>query len=576
MFYLFPLEGGDILNLFGKKIYSKVKVTKQNVFLEDNDKNGRITIPKTFDGTVLLNGKPIIGLLEFNINDKISININNPILKEASYSLDIEIAPDNMSANLTKTVLKGTGKVLEEKMEDNPSLKIIQIDIFPEPIPIDDLEEFVSLKGITHGINDVALSLICISEENIKETISIGKKPKSGKPTGFHLLNGIINNEKIDKDIFFAEFKDAEGGENGYTIFGNPIIPEIKTIFPDFGNNVLVDDRGLMSLEKGRLIFNDFKVEIIKEEEIVKTYNWEDGTIVLDGDLIITGDIKEGGQIKCTGNLLIKGSVVESYVFAEGDIIIEGNVEQSVLYSGFETIAFQNLETFSLQYLQILERVMFESSFFANDGTDYTEKTNSINMAKSEFEQIHNSSAPFITLVQDFGGIETQQIYTDFEKVKNESRITILNDQSSQDDIKVEMEKFYQLIKESKEKVIENKGDIVINSSNSSHLFASNNVNINGSGIFQTNIEARNGIVITGKSISSNLIANNFVDVNEFEAIDEISNKILVKKNSGFIKLNTRITDTWIYLGEKGNINDSLQRNVSFTKENFPKEKNTK
>jgi hypothetical protein len=565
------------MSFFNKKIFSNVKVTKYKVFLQDNEKKGRFIIPKNFDGTVFLNGEKCLGTIEFNQNDSVTIDIKNPIVKEAYFELEINISKDHMTADLSKTIYKGKRKVLKAKIEENPILEIVVVDTYPESIPIYELEQYILLKGISGDIKEDVLFEISIAEENISKTVAFGKKPKFGKPAGFQLIKGYKNNTIIDKDIIFAEFTLGTIGESGYTVLGTPLFDELKTLYHVLGPNVLVRNTQLISDAKGKLLFNDLNIDIIVKDDNETTLNSnrDDDILYIDGDATLTEDSVIGRLIKCNGNLTIKGTVIDSTIFAEGDITIDGNIENTFLHSGFSNITLHNLKFYCLQYMKVLERVLNESNFSAFDGSNYISKRNSVILAKSELINIDNLFSPFLTKGLFFGEKETIQICMDFETIKTSAKKTILNDLSTQHEIKLEVKKFLQLIKKAKTKLYEDKGNISIKSANNSKLFSSNDIIVTGSGVFQTSIESLNGITIFGKSISSNLLANRFIEVNDFEAVDDIINKITVKKYIGHIKLNVRKPDTWIILGNKKNINRNLQKDVFFNKNNFPEGKFT-
>jgi hypothetical protein len=566
------------MSLFNKNLFSNVNITKYKVFLEDNEKKGRFIIPKKFDGIVLVNGEPVLGLIEFSQNDLVTIDINNAIIKDASFELEIHLSDDHMSANLSKIIHKGKRKVLKAKIEDNPTLELVVIDNYPEPISVSELKNFVVSKGVIVDIKEDILFEISIAEENITKTIAFGKKPKVGKPAGFQLMKGFENNNFIDKDVIFAEFTIGTIGESGYTVLGTPLLDELKTLHHVLGPNVLVKNIHLISDVKGKISFSDFNIDIIVNDNNEPTLNSKrnDDILFINGDAILTQDSVIGRLIKCNGNLTIKGSVTDLSIYAEGDITIEGNIENSFLHSGFSNIILHNVKFYCLQYMKVLERVLNESNFSANDGSDYTSKTNSLILAKSELIHIDNLFSIFLKKGLIFGENETKEICMNFETIKASAKNTILNDLSTQHEIKLEVKKILQLIKKAKTKLNEDKGNISIKSANNSKLFSSNNAIITGSGVFQTIIESLNGIRISGKSISSNLLATQFIEVNEFEAIDDMTNKITVKKHIGHIKLNIRKPDTWIILSKKENLNHTLQKDVFFNKKNFPEDRFTK
>lgn len=556
------------------ELYSKVKFSHSKFYFEDSTKPSKISIPKSEYVEVSLNGSVVSGEITFNKDDQLVITYLNNVVTEPTCDLSVEVDDKKKEAKLKKTITKGTGYQLEPIQEFtlNPKLKVSCIVIAPEPYAFDEIDSFLRKESLNGIFLDENIHLIAVSEETIELPVVIAKEAKAGLPARFELIGDLQDGTHLSKEHFFAEYVDETPGVSGYDVYGIEIQPEDLFFFPEFGENVLVEDRGLMSLKEGRLVFNQHDINVIEEISVKQTFTWEDGMVEYDGDVVIDGNIKEGGQIKCTGNLTILGGVFESYVFADGNIEIKGNADQSVIYSGFSKIAAKQIETYSLQYLEVFERVMFETSFAVENG-DYEEKTKSLELAKSEFAHIQQSIDPFLSLVQQFGNNETKALFNMFSTVCTESVKVVLDDQSNSEDMRSEMEKFYQLIDDSKGMLKDGLGTLYSGSANSSHLFAYQEIEVTGTGTFQTIIDSNNSVKVSGQSLSTNITAEHLVDVNEFRPGNQNEYKIYVKKSSGMIKINKLHSDSLLQLGSKQYISIDDEVNIVYENSNFPKNK---
>lgn len=558
-----------------EKQFSKVKFINDKFYFEDDTKPAKIIVPKNDIASIFINGNESYEEVTINPSDIIVISYHDHIISAATTEFEIFTDEKKQEALLQKKVVTGKSyKFLPiEEFTLTPKLEIGETVEIPIPNDFDEVESFLKKTGLNGVFNDEHIHQLCISESNITLPVVVAKDPIPGKPAGFELIQSVENGHQLQPNQFFAQYVDETPGQSGYDIYGIEIKAEDLSFFPEFGENVLVEDRGLMSLKKGRLVFTPYSINIIEMQDVEKSINYEDGLVEYEGDVLIDGDIKEGGQVKCNGNLTISGGVFESYVFADGDIKIEGNVDQSVIYSGFSKTAAKQVETYSLQYLEIFERVMFESSFAAEDGSDYEEKTKSLELAKSEFLSIQQSIDPFLSLVEQFGSQEIKDLYVKLLAIIKEGVKTVLNDQSGTEDIRTKMEDFYSIMSETKDLLKDDLGSLEAGSANSSHIFGFNKIKINGTGTFQTIIESNYSVEISGKSLSSNIIAEKFIEVEEFKPGNQEDMKLYVKKSNGYLKINTLHSDSILQLGDKKYINVDDENNVVYESSNFPRKR---
>ncbi|WP_456363701.1 FapA family protein [Priestia aryabhattai] len=554
--------------------YSKVKLIQNKFYFEDDSKPSKIHIPATTYAEVKLNGALVSGEVTFHHTDILTITYLKNVVTDPSCTYKITVKEDK-EASIHKEIIKGQAYQFEtiKDFELNPTLKVALLELSPTPTPYDDILSMLREKKLNGLLLEENILKVANSDGNIVLPVVTSKEAKPGMPARFELIGGLKDGQQIQSEQFFAEYVDETPGEPGCDVYGNPVHPEDLFFFPEFGENVMVEDRGLMSLKAGRLVFTRHLVNVIEQQSVQKSYNWEDGLIEYDGDLVIDGDIKEGGQLKCTGNLTVLGGIFESYVFADGNIVVNGNTDQSVIYSGFSKIAAKQVENYSLQFLEIFERVMFETSFYADDGYNFEEKRKSLELAKGEFAAIQQSIDPFLSLVQQFGNSEIQEMYAKLSVICEEGIRITLNEQCTADEIKTEMEKFYAIIEESKDKLRDDLGSLTTNSANSSHLFAYTDINVQGPGTFQTIISAKESVKISGNALSTTITTDQFVEVGEFKPGNQTESVIEVKKNSGSIKVTLLHSDSVLKLGSKTYTALDDEEDIYYEQATFPKNK---
>lgn len=526
--------------ILGKSNKNKGRACLKNsrIYFEKDAESVTLDITDSDFFSVLKNNEVVKDRVEVSPSDTIQIIYNNHIISSPQIVYETSVVGENELVILSKKIKNGSYYQLENINEytDVLHLKLELTAMFPEPTKIEDLETLLDRKGYDGVFLNENIAKVSLSEVDIELPVVEAKKPIPGEPARFELITGISNSSVIDKDQFFAKYVDETEGIDGYDVYGTKIKAENLFYFPELDNNVMVEDRGLISLTRGRLIFDKTNIGIIEVNTVEKTINWEDGLIIYETDVVIEGDIKEGGQIKCNGNITITGGVYESYVFADGDVTIKGKVDQSVIYSGFSKTAAVRVESYSLQYLVIIERVMFESSFTAADGFDYSEKRKSLELAESEFKAIKNSISPFFTLVFQYGNDEVIKLYNQFNQIVDAGLDIVLDDQSNTESIKEVMDSFYAIIESSKKSLKDDLGSLVASGSDNSHLTSFLGIRMEGPGTYQSNIESGSTIEIAGKSLSTNLIAKSKIEVEEFNPGNRTDCFLSVTKGSGVIR----------------------------------------
>jgi hypothetical protein len=272
--------------------------------------------------------------------------------------------------------------------------------------------------------------------------------------------------------------------------------------------------------------------------------------------------------------LTVDGGIYESYVFVDGDLTVNGNVDQSVVYGGFKKMALKRLEEYSIQVLQILEKLMFESSFMAEDGTNFDHKREATNFAKDQIRIVVRTAAPFVSLV-DTNGSDMEKAWFDRFHTQVENSLTSIRDEVTSDDVKRLMDAQRSIIEEAKSEVSDRTHKVVLKSANSSHIFASGDIHIEGSGTYLSFIESGTEVHISGLCTGTTIISESAASVGEFKPGTQKDVKLKINKARGNIRVAKRHPNSLFSLGSKENLNLELENDVFFDRKTFPKESTT-
>lgn len=238
----------------------------------------------------------------------------------------IEVSSSKMTATLTMTeALNGGDFVLLENVYSKLKMLGIVYGVDKKAI-----ERAIVSKMV--GSVDIAFGTEAVDGENAK-IINHYDKIKSKKP--LEKANGTIDFKCLDfidvlnEGDIISELIPATEGQNGKNVLGRNIpCKKGKVAKLTAGKNTFVTEDGLLLIAKatGHITYkqNTFFVEdilTIKSDIDNKT-----GNIEFNGNVIIDGDVCEGYSVTADGNILIKGSVVSSYIHCKGNIVVEKGI----------------------------------------------------------------------------------------------------------------------------------------------------------------------------------------------------------------------------------------------------------
>ena len=564
-------------SFFGKMLnkpeQTKIRFYADSFQFSDGEGTAKLIIPEHKNLTVSINGEKKTGTAEVSKEDSVTYAWDSREIQKAEKTYHFIVSDDRLQLSMTKKPLKGRRYSIKQHEEFVSSLEIeiIEEEYTDSLDSAEWLKDYIFSNGYNGDYLEENLHYFCDSEE-VEDEIPIlkGKEPKPGTPSHFKLVTGLEHDDFVEKEMLIATFVEETDGTPGKGVKGEEVLPPVINIFPSFGDNIVLEDRGVVSLRDGRVCFENGFIDVIVQENIDQNLNWEDGFVQYEGDVYLTGDIKEGAQIKVKGHLTVDGGIFESYVFVDGDITVNGNVDHSVVYGGFRRMSLRRLEEYSIQILQILEKLMFETSFTAEDGNNYEHKRTAVDFAKDQMKIVVRTAEPFVTLV-DANGSDMEKCW--FAKFHSQIEDTCkkLTDEINADSVKSLMDLHRNIIEDAKLEVSDRTHKVVLKSANSSHIFASGNIHIEGAGTYLSFLESGTEVHITGLCTGTTVVAENAASINEFNPGTQKEVKLKVNKARGNIRVNKRHANSLFVLGTKENVNLDCEKDIFFDRKTFPK-----
>jgi uncharacterized protein (DUF342 family) len=504
-----------------KEIVIEVQGFKQNAKLEI--KNGMIVYhsgdinPSIAPGDnviVKVNNNMILSKTYIKYDDSVIIE---PLNSYSNKTINIEVSDDKLYAYLEIIYIPRREFII---MDMDPAHEIIVQakcinESYPEPYSKKDIEELLNLNKITYGIKwDNIPSILkggkhCIAQgltqknpvdDKIKYLFNNKpeKKPVETNGKVDYLSIGTI--DSVEAGTVIAIREEGEDGKPGYDVYG-AIMQSAKkktnkfkkgpgSEILDNGNRVIASIKGMVSVKNDTICV--FPIHDISGDVDIKT-----GNIQFDGDVVVRGNVKEGFKINAGNDVTIYGNVAEANISSGGNLKIERNVISSILKAGDKQI--NDLRT--MQYIKTY-------GDFINDIINAYYELNKlgkispgVNIGAIFKVLLQSKYKPFKDqIIEGIGFIAKNHIREDMKALWDDGiKLFRLIEDGDLTDIKyaITINHLYtEFI--SKHDFISTPADVIINYSQNSSIFATNNVEVRGKGCYNTSIIAQNKVIFTG------------------------------------------------------------------------------
>ncbi|MGM0410590.1 MAG: flagellar assembly protein A [Bacillota bacterium] len=510
------------------------------------------------------------------VEDKITIKIKKV---DAKKELNLEINADKTKAFL-KINIRAEQKL---KLKDiAPANKLtIQTKVISETYPEvkkEEIEKLLNDYNICYGIKKDKINEIVNKKRNYenKYLIAEGKKAIKGKDAKIiktksfkeHKEKTFNTIESFEAGEVICFKKEAIPGKKGINIFNEEIPPPpVRNITLKAGDNVEIEDNNkkAVALKGGQPKIIEHKntaiIKIVQQYVIDGDIDKNTGNIKYEGDLLVNGDIKDYFNVKVGHDLKVTGNIANTEVKTNGNVYIKNNIISSNLqignYLNPKIIDLLNSIIKKLENLNLaLEEILGEASkrklnkdvykvgkiiklLLENKFENLSAKILKVNdkidkdhFLKKDLEKI----SPLLKNTNKLAKLKSEKIFIDFKN-------TILNTLKEREESKDILNIYTGYIQNS---------TININGS----------VFINKLGCYNSNIEAKNCIVVRNNSgflkggnyTASNLIYVDKAGNNLGKTHFTIGKRLYIKEATGTLIINSE-QDRKVYDRGRKNIN---------------------
>lgn len=213
-----------------------------------------------------------------------------------------------------------------------------------------DVMHLLKKSNILFGIDKDAIRTI-LREKRFGEkvTVALGKVPVFGEegryefyfetmlprrpdrfPDGTLDYNNMQYAQEVKAGQKIARYIPGALGRGGYTVTGKALLGKKGKEKPVLRGSgfILEDDKvTYTAAENGKIVFNEYYIEIASLCVVSGDVNRTTGNLNLDGDLHIHGNVDGGVFIYAKGNIVVDGMVGAATLISEGNILIRQGMQ---------------------------------------------------------------------------------------------------------------------------------------------------------------------------------------------------------------------------------------------------------
>jgi len=554
----------NIKNSFNKKnnepVFGTVTIKDGNVSVKNPifeagvEKLPVLSIPTHPNLTVLINGKAVTGEVFVSHEDEITLSIEEPVIRSGASFFTSFVSDDRMTVYMKKEIKMGEKWSIQDVNESQKAeITITSVPFLPELGTVDEIKTQLETEGFEGEYMMDNIQMLCEAKDTIELDVLKGKLPFEGIAAKYNLIFQQSSINFIPKNEIIAILEPEIPAVDGVDVFGNLLPIELKYKLPSLGSNVHEEEGVLKAKKDGRLIFDENQIEVIPQLVIQGDLNESDGPIIFgDGDIVIEGRVLEKSFIKASGSIFAKDGIYGATVISDGSVYVNGNISSSKVYAGIPSLLYLKASRFLNTLRDKVDHMQFSSSV-SYINSKYVSEMFSI------FELIENQIDE-----------KTRLFYHDLLVFKNETESSLLH-LKKKDTAEVDHETL-ELLKENLKILISRmnmeKSDILseIKSDNvtNSTLYASGEIEITGAGTYLSFMESAKFVKVKGKVNGGTILAETFIEVNEFKSYNTTDFGLIVFDEKGYIKIVKRHPDTTIKVSDKKNTTFDTEFNVMF------------
>lgn len=463
---------------------------------------------------IKVNDNTILSKTAIKENDNVVIETLNTY---SNRTINLSISDDRLTSYIEIIYIpEKTFKILDTGPDSNIIVQSMSInEIYPEPYTKYDIEQLLNTNKIKYGIKWENIPTIL---KGGKHTIAEGLPPKNptddiikylfknkseNKPVEINGKVDYLSIGKIDSveaGAVLAIRIEGEEGKPGYDVYGNIIQSPKKKVYKlkkGPGSEILDNGNRVISLVKGMVSVKNDTICVFPTHNINGDVDIKTGNIQFDGDVIVTGNVREGLKIDAGNNITIYGNVAEARIASGGNLKVDKNVISATLKAGYKQIddlkTIQYIKTYG-EFLNNIIDAYYEISKLGKltNGTSLGSIFKVLLQSKFKYQRD--------TIIEGIEFISRKVIREDMKNLWNDGvRLFRMIEDGELNDIKIAItinNIFNDFI--SKHDIISTPADVIINYSQNSNIYATNNVEVKGKGCYNTNIIADNKVIFTG------------------------------------------------------------------------------
>lgn len=216
----------------------------------------------------------------------------------------------------------------------------------------DDLLNLLNSLGIVHGIQEDTLRSALAGGTEAKDWITLvaaeGERPHEGENGEVefffarkHCWDTVDSKHwKVQLNNPLAMFQPGEKllrvnpcipGIPGINVLGEETpVAEVHNVAVVPGDSVIAEESvgGMLYLAKkrGAPVFTGNVLNIVEEYVVAGDLHQDSGYIDFGGNVVVKGDVLSGSAIRSEGNIVVKGTVYDAALKADGDITVNSGI----------------------------------------------------------------------------------------------------------------------------------------------------------------------------------------------------------------------------------------------------------
>ena len=527
--------------------------------------------------SVLINGVQIDRAVEINEADEIDIRV------------DQVVEPAKWEIRLNKTETEAylyfsPGYQIERKLIDQPPMERLTLKLQENRVD----SQTVTTEDIIRRLREMEIKNFQIDtiyhvlqeKHSVEVMIAKGKKPVPGKdgeieyyinmedmfvpplelPDGTFDFRETRRITYVEEGQYFAKVIQPTKGEPGLTVKGE-IIPQIEGVPLNIkaSSNIYISENGeIKSLITGRpkieIIKHTATVDVMKKLVHEGDLDFSQGNLHYNGDIEITGQVEDGMEVQAKGEITIHGGINHSRILATQSVSIAKSVISSFVHAGLSEVKIMKLQPLLTTIESQIETLIIGIRQLTSQISKQNHHVTPPNIKLLVRVLLEKKLTELAPNIHQFINILESENITDEDLTTISQKLTHLitfhsTEMGTLDEIvqlRTDINVFIEL----------NSGDVrpsihvTCPYSIQSNIYSDGDIFVLGKGCYNSSLQARGNIQISGYVRGGTIRAAKSIKVREAGSNIGVKTLLAVDKD-GFIELQEVHEDVTIQIGKK-------------------------